>query len=131
MSGTVPPGSSGYELTLRRVLIWVALYSIPAIAVVRPVTDVDIWYYLRTGQWIVEQGTVPTTDPFSVYGQGKPFVAYQWLFEVIAHGLYTRLGLTGVLLFRVVLVFAFAGLVHSLVARNEPRFFPATVLTAL
>src|SRR6187200_1203291 len=33
--------------------------------------DQDIWWHLRTGQWIAEHGQVPVTDPFSQYGQGK------------------------------------------------------------
>ena len=61
--------------TARRLLILIALYTIPAIVVVRPVQDLDIWWHLRTGRWIAEHGAVPATDPFSQFGQGKPWVA--------------------------------------------------------
>ena len=68
--------------TVRRVLILIGLYAIPAIFVMTPITDPDIWWHLRTGQWIVEHGAVPMTDPFSSYGMGKPWIAYSWLFEI-------------------------------------------------
>src|SRR5208283_4217040 len=38
-----------YEETARRLLILVALYAIPAIVVMHPVDDYDIWWHLRTG----------------------------------------------------------------------------------
>ena len=117
--------------TLRRLLILIALYAIPAIAVVQPVGDFDIWWHLRTGQWIVEKSAVPLTDPFSSFGQGKPWVAYSWLFEVLVYGLYTRIGLYGIVLFRALMALAIAVAVHCLVAKREPRFLVATVLAAL
>ena len=117
--------------TLRRLLILIALYAIPAIAVVQPVGDFDIWWHLRTGQWIVEKSAVPLTDPFSSFGQGKPWVAYSWLFEVLVYGLHARLALYGIVLFRALMALAIAVAVHCLVAKREPRFLVATVLAAL
>ncbi len=66
--------------TVRRLLILIGLYAIPAIALMSPIIDADIWWHLRTGQWIIEHGAIPTTDPFSSYGMGKPWTAYSWLF---------------------------------------------------
>jgi hypothetical protein len=34
--------------------------------------DPDLWWHLRTGEWIVENHAIPQTDPFSAYGAGKP-----------------------------------------------------------
>jgi GNAT superfamily N-acetyltransferase len=111
-----------YEEPIRRMLILIALYAIPAVVAMRPVTDPDIWWHLRTGQWIVAHGAVPTTDPFSRFGLGRPWVAYSWLFELLVYGLYRGLGLGGILLYRVVLTLAVALSVHRLVAKREPRF---------
>jgi len=117
--------------TVRRLLILIGLYAIPAIALMSPIIDADIWWHLRTGQWIVEHGAIPTTDPFSSYGMGKPWTAYSWLFEVLVYGLYSALGLTGILLYRVVLSFAVVAAVHRLVAKREPRFVIATNIVLL
>ena len=48
---------------LRRISILIALYAIPAVVVVRPVSDNDIWMNLRAGRWIVAHGTVPAHRP--------------------------------------------------------------------
>lgn len=120
-----------YEETARRLLILVALYAIPAIVVMHPVDDYDIWWHLRTGQWIVEHKALPTTDPFSTFGQGKPWVAYSWLFEVCIYELYQKLGLSGILLYRIVMSYAVAVAIHRFVTKREPRFVVASVWSIL
>jgi hypothetical protein len=113
------------------MLILIVLYAIPAVVVMRPVSDNDIWMNLEAGRWILDHGTVPETDPFSSYGRGRPWVAYSWLFEVLVHGLDDWLGLAGIVLYRVVLSFAILTSLHRLVAKREPRFVVATGLVGL
>src|SRR5262249_29272341 len=113
------------------LLILVGLYAAPAYVLMRPVVDADMWWPLATGRWIVEHGALPQTDPFSAYGQGRPYVAYSWLFDVAVYGLYQAFGLTGLLGFRLVVGVAVLLAIHRFVARREPRFLRATALTAL
>jgi hypothetical protein len=119
------------ETAVRRLLIWVALYAVAAAALASPVRDADVGWHLRTGEWVVDHGTVPTTDPFSAYGAGRPWVAYSWLFEVLAYALYRALGFSGVLLLKVVVALAALAAVHRLIARREPRFVVASALAAV
>ncbi len=113
------------------MLILIALYAIPVVVVTRPVGDNDLWMNLRAGRWIVDHGAVPATDPFSIYGRGRPWVSYSWLFQVLVYGLDERLGLAGIVLYRVVLSFAVLMALHCLVARREPRFVVASGLVGL
>jgi hypothetical protein len=45
-------------------------------------TDVDMWWHLATGRYIVETGVIPQTDPFSYTAAGQPWVAHEWLAEI-------------------------------------------------
>jgi hypothetical protein len=123
------PASS--ERTVRRWLILFVLYAIPAFVVIRPVSDNDIWMNIRAGRWIVTHRAVPATDPFSSHGQGRPWVAYSWLFEVLVHGLDRWLGLAGIVFYRVVLSYAVLLSLHRLVAKREHRFVVGTGLVGL
>ncbi len=121
-----------HEEPVRRLTIVALLYLMPALWVMKPVIfDPDIWWHLRTGQWILEHATVPTTDPFSMYGMEKPWIAYSWLFEVLVYGLHRGLGLIGILLYQIVLAIAVVAAVHHLVVKREPRFVVASGLVAL
>jgi hypothetical protein len=111
------------------LLMVIALYALPVVKMVRPVDDADIWWHLRTGQWIVEHGAVPQTDPFSAYGQGRTWLAYSWLYEVVIYGCYHWFGLYGVLAFRLITCGLVLVAVHHFVVRREPNALRATVLT--
>jgi hypothetical protein len=115
------------------VLVWSALYALPAAVALLPLVDYDMWWHLRTGQWIVTSASVPTSDPFSQYGleTGKPWFAYSWLFEVLAYGVCSLLGYEGIFLVRAVLALAIVAAVHRLVAKREPRLVVAAPLTGL
>src|SRR5258706_3950809 len=110
----------------------IALYALPGLLTLTSasIVDADIWSHVRTGQWIVENRWVPYTDWFSAYGMGKPWFAYSWLFELLMYGLFSRLGLIGLLLYGYVLVLSITAVLHSLV-RKLVTEVPAVVLTGL
>lgn len=115
----------------RWLLMLILVYAALATIVMRPVTDPDVWWHLRTGEWILEHRGVPWTDPFSSYGLGKPWIAYNWLFEVFFYGLYRALGLFGPLVYVTVVAVAIALALHRFIMHFEKRFTRAAALTAL
>lgn len=72
----------------------------------------DICFLLAMGRWIIENGAIPSQDPFS-YTQAhltsaKPYVVYQWLYEVICYGIVKVAGGTGLLVLSAgILIFSF------------------------
>ncbi len=110
------------------ILTRAAVLAIPVFAALRPVTDADVWWHLRVGEWIAEHGWVTTTDPFSSYGADRPWVAYSWLFEIVLFSLYARLGLTGIVVFRVVMAIAVVVALQRLADRCAKHFAAASML---
>src|SRR5215469_5771425 len=53
----------------------------------------DLWFHLRTGDWILLHHAFPQTDPFAQGGAQRTFIAYSWLFDVMAAKLYSAFGL--------------------------------------
>ena len=45
--------------------------------------DGDISWHVAAGRWIMEHGGIPKTDPFSFTMPGHPWVAHEWLPEVV------------------------------------------------
>jgi hypothetical protein len=114
-----------------RLVVWSAVYAIPAVTALQPIAEFDTWWHLRTGQWIVEHGTVPSADPFTGFGLGKPWVAYSWLFGLLLYGLNLALGLRGIVLYRVVLAIAVVAGIHRLVGRRGAGFALTAALVAV
>jgi hypothetical protein len=120
------PAESG---TLFRLTLALAPCLVVLLTVLQSGIDWDVWWHLRTGQWIVQHHAVPTSDPFTIHGPETPWIAYSWLFEVMLWEMYSVLGLRAVLLYQVILALAVVAAFHRLVARREPRFLPAIILT--
>jgi hypothetical protein len=72
----------------------------------RPALDPDLWWHLRTGQWIVETGHVPHTDPFSFTRAGHAWVAHEWLSDVVFYELWKRAGAAGLIVFSAIVTTA-------------------------
>jgi hypothetical protein len=121
-----------HEEMLRRTAILAVLYLIPAIWILQPVIlDQDIWWHLQAGKWMVEHGALPATDPFSAYGEGKPWVAYSWLFEVGMYGLVHAFGETGIILYTLVGVWLIMLMLHRIIGTRCSDFVCVSGLLAV
>lgn len=78
--------------------------------------DAGIGWHLRTGQIILQRHSVPRVDPFSSTMQGKPWVAWEWLYDLIVGELDRAAGLNGVVWFTAVIIgVTFAGAFRFLI----------------
>ncbi|MBN1484008.1 MAG: hypothetical protein JXA37_04745 [Chloroflexia bacterium] len=83
--------------------------------------DPDFWWHLRTGQWIVEQGSIPQQDDYSYTAQGQPWIAHSWLSDVAMYLLYRYVGPFSLPLLRSLLHTACFALLLKLVWERWPR----------
>ena len=60
--------------------------------------DGDTGWHIATGQWIATHGTVPRSDPFSFTARGHPWVAHEWLSELLMYGAWRFGGWSGLIL---------------------------------
>jgi hypothetical protein len=119
------------ELVGRRVVLLALLYLIPSFQAMLPIDDTDIWWRLRTGQWIVENHAVPVKDFISPYTTGRPWIEYSWSFEALVYALHARWGLVGLVYFIVAMALIIAFVAHQLVRRAALPFPFEVALVAL
>jgi hypothetical protein len=62
----------------------------------RLLQDADTGLHIRIGDYILQTGHVPTTDPFSFTKNGGEWYAWEWLSGVVFSTLNTHYGLKGV-----------------------------------
>jgi hypothetical protein len=114
-------------------LIFVALLGVLVFTAlsVRLLGDAGIGWHIRTGQQILATHAIPRADSFSVTMQGKPWFAWEWLYDVVVGWLEAKAGLNGVVWFTAVVIAAvFAWLFRLLVAEGT-NIFVAVVLMLL
>jgi hypothetical protein len=95
-------------LTTKRtffVVLFLGLFTMAS----RNVDDPDVWWHLKTGEYIATHESVPRTDPFSYTRLAQPWVAHEWLTELGLFELYRVAGFVGLILaFAAILTGAFA-----------------------
>lgn len=113
-------------IALAGMLVWVAKVAVDYKYCVR---DLDIWWHLKVGDWIVEHWAVPHNGIFSRTAAERPWVAYSWGYEVLLSRAYQWFSLMGLGLFGVLITVAIAYLQFWSLRRLSGRFWAAWLLS--
>src|SRR5579871_5738653 len=91
-------------------------------------SDADVGWHIRTGEYVLDHHAVPHTDPYSFSKPNAPWYAWEWLTDVVDAGLYRISGLKGIVLLAGVVIAAFATtLVRRMVWRDTHLFIAMIV----
>ncbi len=108
----LPSGADLIFMALLGVLVFTPLSM-------RLLGDAGIGWHIRTGQQILAAHAIPRVDSFSSTMAGKPWFAWEWLYDVVVGKLDAALGLNGVVWFTALVIAAvFAWTFRLLVARG-------------
>jgi hypothetical protein len=95
------PTLPGTQIAFAAIL-WFGLLAMTA----RNAVDPDLWWHLRTGQWIVETGHVPHSDPFSFTRAGHAWISHEWLSEAMFYELWKHGGAAAPIVFSAIVTAA-------------------------
>ena len=114
MASKISVTRNGTELW-RRLLTSLGLLATLALAAIwgsRSLIHDDLFFRLSTGELVVEEHRIPTTDPFSFTRSGERWISHEWGFGLLAYGAYALGDYQGLVTFKVLLTIAItAGLV--------------------
>ncbi len=111
--------------TLAGLLTWVGII---AFRLKFSVLDLDIWWHLKTGDWMIAHQAVPHTGLFTWTAADRPWVAYSWGYEVLLSRAYAWFGLVGIGLYGTLLTLGVAYSIYWMVRRLSGRFWAACAL---
>jgi hypothetical protein len=82
--------------------------------------DAGIGWHIRNGELMLRTHTVTRADPFSYTMSGRPWLAWEWLYDATIGAVHQSLGLNGVVFFTaIVIALTFALTFHILLARGS------------
>ena len=61
-------------------------------------SDGDVWWHVRSGQWIWSHRSVPVLDPFTFASADRPWIDLHWLFQLMLAGSYALGRVPGMIL---------------------------------
>ncbi len=93
------------------------------------VLDLDVWWHLSVGDWIVQHHAVPHDGILSRTAADRPWMAYSWGYEVLLSRAYAWFGFLGIGLFGTALTIAVAAALFWMIFRLSGRFWLAWILS--
>jgi hypothetical protein len=102
------------------------------------VWDIDFWWHIAAGRSILENGAIPSVDPFGMYDAanacGQTVLKSEWLGQVSLYAVYRWFDLDGIIFFRagvLVLCLAIVYVRCRLAASTSPFALAITALAGL
>ena len=111
-------------------IVLLALLTLTPLSV-RLLGDAGIGWHIRTGQEILTTHAIPRVDSFSSSMNGKPWFAWEWLYDLVVGGLEGVTGLNGVVFLTALMIAGVFGWTFRLLLRRSTNIFVAVVLVML
>jgi len=94
------------------------------------IENADIWYHLKTGEYILKNHTIVHQDIFSYTALGNQWINHQWLSQVLFYLIFKNFGFKGVILFSALIMNAALFLLAS-IAYKKSNYIVTTLLFIL
>ena len=95
------------------------------------VLDLDIWWHLKTGDWIVQHAAFPHNGLFTWTATERAWIAYSWGYEVLLSRAYAWFGLIGIGLYGTLLTMGVAFSIYWMARRLSRDFWLACLLAVV
>jgi len=94
--------------------------------------DPDSWWHIKSGADMIASGQMPVTDAYSYSFSGKPWIAKEWLAQIILFLAYAAGGWSGVtLLAAAAIAAALFAVYYALAASLRPHLAAVTAMVVM
>lgn len=104
------------------------------------IKDPDFWWHLKTGEYIVQTGSIPDADPFAYTSTPKDplspesvrikfILAQYWLAQVLFYKIYTAFGLQGIIFLRAFILALLVFFIYRGIRREGMGLYASLILT--
>ena len=73
-----------------------------------PISSEDTWWHLKEGELYVRTLSLPDQDPFAFTTEGREWIHYSWVADILFYVIFRAAGVNGLVLFRLALLCAAA-----------------------
>lgn len=117
------------QVMTHTLLLKLVVFAVIALfALARP-TDIDYWWHVRTGDYILATHSIPATDVFTYTAEGRPWVVHEWLWEVMQSVVLHYGGYRAAAALSVALMLSTYAILYRGLRRLGAGEIPATTLT--
>lgn len=94
------------KIQLFTLILFLALFFLTYLV---PIADIDFWWHIASGRYILESWDIPSVDPFLVFDDSNPVrnntvLKGQWLGQVILYSVYSHFSDIGLMALRALIL---------------------------
>ncbi len=104
LSSNPQPVAASPEQQLWNRILFCGLLLWTFLSLCYPLYDTDFWWHLKTGDWILQERTVPQVDLYTFTEENTPWIDLHWGFQILITLLYRLGGLNLVILVKAAVV---------------------------
>ncbi len=93
--------------------------------------DDDVFWHLATGRYIIETGTVPSTDVFGFITEGQEWMPFEWGWDVTTFFIFKITGYTGLSIFRTLIFLIIFFLYFNILRKFNVSYTISTLFLTL
>ncbi|MFC1851933.1 hypothetical protein ACFL27_17205 [candidate division CSSED10-310 bacterium] len=97
----------------------------------RPISSLDIWWHLKTGEWIVNKGAVPHLNLYSFTAPDAVWITHEWLSQLVFYLMYSMFGGSGLAFLRALLFATMLIVIYKTLTNGGTHFLLAVLLIIL
>lgn len=105
-----------------KIAAYIAVLAFVAVLCIRQIGEPDVFWQVRTGQYIIEHLEVPDTDVFSYTYAGDPWTNVKWGTEVIMAIFTDALGMEALMLLQMIALFIIFFSLHGITLKLGEHF---------
>ena len=118
MSGYAGPARRGARLPPASLAVIALVMGLGLYQLARTFADPDIWGYIASGRFYHETGRIRQPEPFSYVTAGHEWLNFEWLFSLLAFRIFAAVGPPGLIVLKVAIGLAVAGIVYRFLCRQ-------------
>jgi len=114
------------DLFFLAILVWLFMGGGAAL-----LTDGDVGWHIRTGEYILDHHAVPHQDLYSFSKPGAPWYAWEWLTDILDASLHRLAGLKALVMMSGLVIAAYATTLVRRIVWHGVHMFVAIVVTLI
>ena len=132
----IDAGTGHRWLQWATILFWLSFTLMLCAYAFKPIFDPDFWWHLKSGQAMLQQGSLLHSDPFSLIADGNTslretlILKGYWLWQICVYLSYQWLGFKGIGLFNLVVAAVLGGVIVQQFYQRKISSALAALLTS-
>ena len=114
-----------------RIFLLILLFTLIFISQINTIIDIDLWWNLKTGEYIVRNLDVPCTDIFSYALEDMPWIDHEWFSQVLFYLIFSRFGWLGLNILKALIISVCFLILIFLSASGRKKIACAVLFTLL